>query len=141
MEKHQLVIIGGGSAGIACALGASENGINDILIVERDFEYGGILQQCIHNGFGLHTFNEELSGPAYAEKYFNLIKDNKNIKFMYNSTVIKIEKDNILTIQSIDGLIKIQAEAIVMASGCRERPAGAIGIKDDGCLVFCDRAC
>ena len=131
MEKHQLVIIGGGSAGIACALGASENGINDILIVERDFEYGGILQQCIHNGFGLHTFNEELSGPAYAEKYFNLIKDNKNIKFMYNSTVIKIEKDNILTIQSADGLIKIQADAIVMASGCRERPAGAIGIKGD----------
>ena len=131
MEKHQLVIIGGGSAGIACALGASENGINDILIVERDFEYGGILQQCIHNGFGLHTFNEELSGPAYAEKYFNLIKDNKNIKFMYNSTVIKIEKDNILTIQSVDGLIKIQADAIVMASGCRERPAGAIGIKGD----------
>ena len=131
MDKHQLVIIGGGSAGIACALGASENGLTDILVVERDFEYGGILQQCIHNGFGLHTFNEELSGPAYAEKYFNLIKDNASIKFMFDSTVIKIEKNNILTIQSTQGLIKVQADAVVMASGCRERPAGAIGIKGD----------
>lgn len=131
MDKHQLVIIGGGSAGIACALGASENGLTDILVVERDFEYGGILQQCIHNGFGLHTFNEELSGPAYAEKYFNLIKDNASIKFMFDSTVIKIEENNILTIQSTQGLIKVQADAVVMASGCRERPAGAIGIKGD----------
>lgn len=131
MDKHQLVIIGGGSAGIACALGASENGLTDILVVERDFEYGGILQQCIHNGFGLHTFNEELSGPAYAEKYFNLIKDNASIKFMFDSTVIKIEENNILTIQSIQGLIKVKADAVVMASGCRERPAGAIGIKGD----------
>lgn len=131
MDKHQLVIIGGGSAGIACALGASENGLTDILVVERDFEYGGILQQCIHNGFGLHTFNEELSGPAYAEKYFNLIKDNASIKFMFDSTVIKIEENNILTIQSTQGLIKVQTDAVVMASGCRERPAGAIGIKGD----------
>lgn len=131
MDKHQLVIIGGGSAGIACALGASENGLTDILVVERDFEYGGILQQCIHNGFGLHTFNEELSGPAYAEKYFNLVKDNTSIKFMFNSTVIKIEENKVLTIQSTQGLIKVQADAIVMASGCRERPAGAIGIKGD----------
>ena len=131
MDKHQLVIIGGGSAGIACALGASENGLTNILVVERDFEYGGILQQCIHNGFGLHTFNEELSGPAYAEKYFNLIKDNASIKFMFDSTVIKIEENNILTIQSTQGLIKVQADAVVMASGCRERPAGAIGIKGD----------
>jgi len=131
MEKHQLVIIGGGSAGIACSLGAYENGLQDIVVIERDFEYGGILQQCIHNGFGLHTFNEELSGPAYAEKYYSLVKDNKAIKFMFDSTVTKIEKDNILTIQSTTGLIKIQAQGIVIASGCRERPAGAIGIKGD----------
>ena len=77
----QLVIIGGGSAGIAAALGAYENGLRDILVVERESEYGGILQQCIHNGFGLHTFNEELSGPAYAEKYFDLIRDNDCIHF------------------------------------------------------------
>ena len=131
MDKHQLLIIGGGSAGIACALGAYENGLNDIVIVERSFECGGILQQCIHNGFGLHTFNEELSGPAYAEKYFNLIKDNKCIKILYNSMVTKIDKGNIVTIQSDKGLIQINADAIVMATGCRERPAGAIGIKGD----------
>lgn len=129
MDRHQLVIIGGGSAGIAAALGAYENGLKDILVVERDFEFGGILQQCIHNGFGLHTFNEELSGPAYAEKYFALIKDKPEIKVMYNSTVTKIEKDNVLTIQSTSGLLQIKADAIIMATGCRERPAGAIGIK------------
>ena len=129
MDKHQLVIIGGGSAGIACALGAYENGLNDIVIIERDFEYGGILQQCIHNGFGLHTFNEELPGPAYAEKYFKLIDNNPCIKFLYNSAVIEIRQDNVLVVQSVEGLIHIQAQAIVMATGCRERPAGAIGIK------------
>lgn len=131
MDRHQLVVIGGGSAGIAAALGAYENGLTDIVVVERDFEYGGILQQCIHNGFGLHTFNEELSGPAYAEKYFSLIKDNPSIKMMYDSTVTKIDKENVLTIQSTQGLIQIAADAIVMATGCRERPAGAIGIKGD----------
>lgn len=131
MDRRQLVIVGGGSAGIACALGAYENGLKDIVVVERDFEYGGILQQCIHNGFGLHTFNEELSGPAYAEKYYSLIKDNECIEFMYDSNVIKIEHDNIVTVQSSQGLIKMQAAAIVMACGCRERPAGAIGIKGD----------
>lgn len=131
MDRHQLVVIGGGSAGIAAALGASENGLTDILIIERDFEYGGILQQCIHNGFGLHTFNEELSGPAYAEKYYSLIKDNQSIRMMYDANVISIEKDNIITVQSIDGLFHIQADAIVMATGCRERPAGAIGIKGE----------
>ena len=131
MDLHQLVIIGGGSAGIAAALGAYENGLTDILIVERDFEYGGILQQCIHNGFGLHTFNEELSGPAYAEKYFALIKDNQAIKFMYDANVVDIDKDNIITIQSTKGLLQVKANAIIMATGCRERPAGAIGIKGD----------
>ena len=131
MDRHQLVVIGGGSAGIAAALGASENGLTDILIIERDFEYGGILQQCIHNGFGLHTFNEELSGPAYAEKYYSLIKDNQSIRIMYDANVINIEKDNIITVQSTDGLFHIQADAIVMATGCRERPAGAIGIKGE----------
>ena len=131
MDRHQLVIIGGGSAGIAAALGAYENGLEDIVVIERDFEYGGILQQCIHNGFGLHTFNEELSGPAYAEKYFALIKDNSSIKMMYDSTVTRIEPGNILIVQSTQGLIQIAADAIVMATGCRERPAGAIGIKGD----------
>ena len=91
MERHQLVIIGGGSAGIAAALGAYENGLKDILVIEREKEYGGILQQCIHNGFGLHTFNEELSGPAYAEKYYDLIKDNDSISFIYEAAVTEIK--------------------------------------------------
>ena len=88
MERHQLLIIGGGSAGIAAALGAYENGLRDILVIEREKEYGGILQQCIHNGFGLHTFNEELSGPAYAEKYYDLIKDNDSI-----ASVVEINRE------------------------------------------------
>ena len=132
MEKHQLVIIGGGSAGIAAALGAYENGLEDILIVEREAEYGGILQQCIHNGFGLHTFNEELSGPAYAEKYYNLIKDKDAIKFIFNSTVTKI-KDKVVTVQNEGGIRHIEADAIVISTGCRERPAGAIGMKGNRC--------
>ncbi len=132
MERHQLLIIGGGSAGIAAALGAYENGLRDILVIEREKEYGGILQQCIHNGFGLHTFNEELSGPAYAEKYYDLIKDNDSIKFIYESAVTEI-KDKCVIVQTPDGLKQIEAEAIVIATGCRERPAGAIGLKGNRC--------
>ena len=115
MDKHQLVIIGGGSAGIAAALGAYENGLKDILVIEREAEYGGILQQCIHNGFGLHTFNEELSGPAYAEKYYSLIKDNKAIKFIYEAAVTKIE-GKVLTVLSPEGQQKIEAEAIILST-------------------------
>lgn len=132
MERHQLLIIGGGSAGIAAALGAYENGLRDILVIEREKEYGGILQQCIHNGFGLHTFNEELSGPAYAEKYYDLIKDNDSIKFIYESAVTEI-KDKCVIVQTPDGLKQIEAEVIVIATGCRERPAGAIGLKGNRC--------
>ena len=132
MEKHELVIVGGGSAGIAAALGAVENGLKDIVVIERESEYGGILQQCIHNGFGLHTFNEELSGPAYAEKYYSLIKDNENIRFLYDSAVVEI-KDYVLTVQTPEGLKKLEGQAIIMSTGCRERPAGAIGMKGNRC--------
>ena len=132
MEKHELVIIGGGSAGIAAALGAAENGLKDIVVIERESEYGGILQQCIHNGFGLHTFNEELSGPAYAEKYYSLIKDNKDIQFLYDSAAIEI-KDHTVTVQNREGLKKLEGKAIIMSTGCRERPAGAIGLKGNRC--------
>ncbi|MBR5341401.1 MAG: FAD-dependent oxidoreductase [Erysipelotrichaceae bacterium] len=132
MERHQLVIIGGGSAGIAAALGAYENGLKDILVIEREAEYGGILQQCIHNGFGLLTFNEELSGTAYAEKYFNLLKDNECIKFMYKAAVTEI-KGKTLKVSTSEGIKHIEAEAIVLSTGCRERPAGAIGLKGNRC--------
>ena len=132
MERHQLVIIGGGSAGIAAALGAYENGLKDILVIEREIEYGGILQQCIHNGFGLHTFNEELSGPAYAEKYYDLVKDNECIRFLFDTAVTQIE-DRTVTIQNRDGVKHIEADAIILSTGCRERPAGAIGLKGNRC--------
>lgn len=132
MEKHELIIIGGGSAGIAAALGACENGLKDILIIEREKEYGGILQQCIHNGFGLHTFNEELSGPSYAEKYYDLIKDKEWIHFMYEAAVTMIEGKTV-TVSCAQGLIELEAEAIIIATGCRERPAGAIGLKGNRC--------
>ncbi len=132
MERHQLIVIGGGSAGIAAALGAYENGLKDILVIEREAEYGGILQQCIHNGFGLHTFNEELSGPAYAEKYFDLIKDNECIRFLFDSAVTKIEGKTV-TVHNEKGLKQIEADAIVLSTGCRERPAGAIGLKGNRC--------
>ena len=130
MINRELVIIGGGAAGIAAALGAYENGVKDILVIEREYEYGGILQQCIHNGFGLHTFNEELSGPSYAEKYYSLIKDNECIEFMYNSAVTEI-KDKCVTVQRPEGVKQINAKAIILATGSRERPAGAIGLKGD----------
>ena len=132
MEKHELVIVGGGSAGIAAALGAAENGLKDIVVIERESEYGGILQQCIHNGFGLHTFNEELSGPAYAEKYYSLIKDNENIHFLYDAAAVEI-KDHVITVQTREGLKKLEGQAIIMSTGCRERPAGAIGMKGNRC--------
>ncbi len=132
MERHQLIIIGAGSAGIAAALGAYENGLDDILLIERESEYGGILQQCIHNGFGLHTFNEELSGPAYAEKYYDLIKDNEAISILYDAAVIAI-KGKTLTVQMPQGLRHIEGEAIILSTGCRERPTGAIGLRGNRC--------
>ena len=132
MHEHDLIIIGAGSAGMAAARGAYEAGIRDILVVEREKEYGGILQQCIHNGFGLHTFNEELSGPAYAEKYYGFIRDIDSIKFIYESSVLQI-KDHIVTVLSPQGEITYKAKAIILAAGCRERPAGAIGLKGDRC--------
>ena len=132
MEKHELVIVGGGSAGIAAALGAAENGLRDIVVIEREREYGGILQQCIHNGFGLHTFNEELSGPAYAEKYYSLIKNNESIHFLYDSAATEIQ-GHVVTVQTREGMKKLEGKAIIMSTGCRERLAGAIGLKGNRC--------
>ncbi len=131
MREVELAIIGGGSAGMAAARGAYENGVKDILIIERAKEYGGILEQCIHNGFGLHTFHEELSGPAYAEKYYGLIKDIPGIRFEYESAVMNIGDDNVLTVQNQEGYEKIKAKAVILSTGSRERSAGAIGLRGD----------
>ena len=126
-----LLIIGGGPAGLAAAYGAYQNGEKDILIVERDDRLGGILNQCIHNGFGLHRFKEELSGPEYATRYIDMVKDT-SVKILSDSMVIDLTSDRVATVMNKeDGILKIEAKAIVLAMGCRERSRGAISTPGD----------
>lgn len=131
MKQRDLLIIGGGSAGMAAALAAYDKGIRDILILERNEFLGGILNQCIHNGFGLALFKEELTGPEFADRFIERIKE-KGIEYKLNTYVTSISSDKIVTFSSEDGGVEeIQAKAIVMAAGCYERNAGAIGIPSD----------
>ena len=128
MMQKQLVIIGGGPAGMAAAVAAYDAGIRDILILERDTGLGGILRQCIHHGFGLHRFKEELTGPEYAYRYELLVLE-RNIEFKLNTMVLDITSDKIITaMNSEDGAFQIKADAIILAMGCRERPKGALNI-------------
>lgn len=126
--KKSCVIVGGGPAGLAAAIAAYDAGLKDIVVLEREDRLGGILNQCIHNGFGLHTFDEELTGPEYAQRYIDEAKK-RGIECLLECTVIDISHERVVTAVSPElGLIQIEAGSVILAMGCRERPRGALNI-------------
>lgn len=133
MINKNLVIIGGGPAGLAAAKSAYDAGERDIVILERQSELGGILNQCIHNGFGLHTFKEELTGPEYAQRYIDEVTS-RDIEYKLDTTVLAVSGDKVVTaVNEVDGLLKYKAKAVIVACGCRERPRGGINVAGSRC--------
>ena len=127
MLNHDIVIVGGGPAGMAAAVAAYDAGCTDVVILDREPDIGGILRQCIHAGFGLHKLGRELTGPEYADVYKQEVLKRK-IAVHYETTVTAVSADKVVTAQNREGLLKIQAKAVILAMGCRERSRGALNI-------------
>lgn len=133
MQNYDLIIIGGGPAGLGAALAAKRKGITNLLILEREAYLGGILNQCIHNGFGLHTFKEELTGPEYAERFVSDVHK-ANIPYLLNTMVLEVTSDKVVyALSATEGLLTLKAQSIILAMGCRERPRGALTIPGSRC--------
>ena len=127
MERHDIVIVGGGPAGMAAAVAAYDAGCTDVVILDREPHLGGILMQCIHNGFGLHKLGQELTGPEYADVYAQKVAE-RNIRVYTETMVTSVTTDKLVTAQNRNGILKIQAKAVILAMGCRERSRGALNI-------------